>query len=154
MIELVQTVEPELVKRLVELEIDAFGPGGMNEWHLVPLIRHGRVYISRQNQEIVGLIQYMLDWNSPQKAYMVGVSVDKEWRSHGIGTKLLKESFSRLSQENIQEVELTVDPKNVAAVTVYEKKLGFIIEELRENEYGEGENRLVMKLSLINCIGQ
>ncbi len=154
MIELVQTVEPELVKRLVELEIDAFGLGGMNEWHLVPLIRHGRIYISRQNDEIVGLIQYMLDWSSPQKAYMVGVSVDKEWRGHGIGTKLLKESFSMLSQENIQEIELTVDPKNVAAVTVYEKKLGFIIQELRENEYGEGENRLVMKLSLTNCIGQ
>lgn len=154
MIELVQTVEPKLVKRLVELEIDAFGLGGMNEWQLVPLIRHGRVYISRQNHEIIGLIQYMLDWSSPKKAYMVGVSVDKEWRSHGIGTKLLKESFSMLSQENIQEIELTVDPKNVAAVTVYEKKLGFITQELREDEYGEGENRLVMKLSLTNCIGQ
>lgn len=154
MIELVQTVEPKLVKRLVELEIDAFGLGGMNEWQLVPLIRHGRVYISRQNHEIIGLIQYMLDWSSPKKAYMVGVSVDKEWRSHGIGTKLLKESFSMLSQENIQEIELTVDPKNVAAVTVYEKKLGFITQELREDEYSEGENRLVMKLSLTNCIGQ
>lgn len=154
MIELVQTVEPELVKRLVELEIDAFGPGGMNEWHLVPLIRHGRVYVIRQNHEIVGLIQYMLDWNSPQKAYMVGVSVGKEWRGHGIGTKLLKESFSKLYQENIQEIELTVDPKNVAAVTIYEKKLGFVIQELRENEYGEGENRLVMKLLLTNFISQ
>ena len=59
-----------------------------------------------------------------------------------------------LSQENIQEIELTVDPKNVAAVTVYEKKLGFITQELREDEYSEGENRLVMKLSLTNCIGQ
>ena len=145
MIELVQAVESTLIKRLVELELDAFGHGGMNEWHLVPFIRHGRVYIIRKEQSIVGLIQYMLDWNSPEKAYMVGVSVDKEWRGRGVGTELLQESFSRLLHENIKEVELTVDSKNMAAVTVYEKKLGFTIIERRENEYGEGENRLVMR---------
>lgn len=153
MIELVQTVEPHLVKRLVELETSAFGHGGMNEWHLVPLIRHGRVFVIRRKQEIVGLIQYMLDWEHPQKAYMVGVSTDKEWRGQGIGTKLLKESFSRLYQEHIEEIELTVDPDNVAAVTVYEKKLGFEVVELRKNEYGQGENRLVMKLLLANFRG-
>lgn len=148
MIELVQKVEPELLKRLVAMESDAFGQGGMNEWHLVPLIRHGRVFIVRRNQEVVGLIQYMLDWSSPQKAYMVGVSIDKEWRGRGVGTELLKESFTRLQQENIKEIELTVDPANIPAVAIYEKKLGFVTTELRDNEYGEGEDRLVMKLIL------
>lgn len=152
MIEWVQTVEPELVKRLVALEEAAFGHGGMNEWHLVPLIRHGRVYITRKNQEIVGLIQYMLDWNCPQKAYMVGVSIDAKWRGRGVGTELLKESFIWLQQDNIREVELTVDPQNISAVTLYEKKLGFVITELRDNEYGEGENRLVMKHILSNVV--
>lgn len=150
MIEWVQKVEPELMKRLVAMEMDAFGDGGMNEWHLVPLIRHGRVYIIRKNQEVVGLIQYMLDWNCPQKAYMVGVSIDKNTRGQGIGTELLKESFMRLQQENINEIELTVDPQNISAVAVYEKKLGFVTTELRDNEYGEGESRLVMKLTLRN----
>ena len=148
MIELVQKVEPEVLKRLVAMESDAFGQGGMNEWQLVPLIRHGRVFIVRRNQEVVGLIQYMLDWSSPQKAYMVGVSIDKEWRGRGVGTELLKESFTRLQQENIKEIELTVDPANIPAVAIYEKKLGFVTTELRDNEYGEGEDRLVMKLIL------
>jgi ribosomal-protein-alanine N-acetyltransferase len=152
MIEWVQNVEPELVKRLVMLEEAAFGHGGMNEWHLVPLIRHGRVYIVRKNQEIVGLIQYMLDWNCPQNAYMVGVSIDKEWRGRGVGTELLKGSFVRLQQDNIKEIELTVDPQNTSAVTLYEKKLGFVATELRDNEYGEGESRLVMKLILSNVV--
>jgi ribosomal-protein-alanine N-acetyltransferase len=152
MIELVQNVEVELVKRLVKLETEAFGCGGMNEWHLVPLIRHGRVYISRREQEVIGLIQYMLDWNYPYKAYMVGVSIDKKWRGRGVGTELLKESFIRLHQDNIEEIELTVDPQNTPAVTMYEKKLGFVTTELRDNEYGEGESRLVMKLTLSNVI--
>ncbi|MCC5465626.1 GNAT family N-acetyltransferase [Pelosinus baikalensis] len=148
MIELVQNVEPALINRLVELEISAFGDGGLNKWHLVPFIRHGRVFIIRKDREIVGLIQYMLDWGRPQKAYMVGVSTDKNCRGQGLGTRLLQESFKSLHQENITEIELTVDPNNVAAVAIYEKKLGFQIIERRENEYGTGENRLVMKLTL------
>lgn len=50
--EWVKTVDPALIQRLVELEREAFGVGGLNEWHLVPFIRHGRVYIVRKNQEI------------------------------------------------------------------------------------------------------
>ncbi|HEY3424885.1 MAG TPA: GNAT family N-acetyltransferase [Negativicutes bacterium] len=148
MVELVQKIEPELIERLVQLEAEAFGQGGMNAWQLVPLIRHGRVYVVRKNQEIIGAVQYMLDWDSPQKAYMVGISIAKESRGQGAGTKLLQASFAALVKDNIKEVELTVDPNNVVAVKVYECKLGFVAGNFRHNEYGAGEDRLVMKLSL------
>lgn len=29
----------------------------------------------RRNQEVVGLVQYMLDWDNSRKAYMMGVSI-------------------------------------------------------------------------------
>ena len=148
MIELVRTMEPEIIARLVQIETEAFGPGGLNVWHLEPLIRHGRVYVYRLDNEIVGLVHYMLDWDRPQKAYMVGVSISKESRGRGIGAELLKESFEALSKENIEEVELTVDPDNVAAVKLYESKLGFLVTDFKHDEYGEGEGRLVMKLIL------
>ncbi len=153
MIELVQDIEPALINRLVELEISAFGEGGLNKWHLIPFIRHGRVFIIRKDREIVGLIQYMLDWGCPQKAYMVGVSTDKNSRGQGLGTRLLQESFKRLHQENMKEIELTVDPNNVAAVAIYEK-LGFEIIERRANEYGTGENRLIMKLTIADFMNK
>lgn len=148
MIELVQTADPDLIERLVNLEINSFGEGGLNKWHLIPLIRHGRVFIIREDREIAGLVEYMLDWEDPRKAYMVGVSTDKRWRGQGIGTRILKESFAWLQGEGIKEIELTVAPNNIAAVTIYEKKLGFQIVELRTDEFGQGENRLIMKLSL------
>jgi len=148
MIELVRTMEPELITRLVEIETEAFGSGGLTVWNLEPLIRHGRVYIYRVDNEIVGLVHYMLDWDCPQKAYMVGVSISKASRGQGIGAKLLIESFEALSKDTIKEVELTVDPANVAAVKLYEGKLGFLITDFKHDEYGEGEGRLVMKLQL------
>ncbi|MDF2569232.1 MAG: mshD [Sporomusa sp.] len=150
MIELVNTFNQKLVQRLVQLEADAFGSGGMNEWHLVPLIRHGHVYITRKNEEIIGSVQYFLDWGTPKKAYMMGVSIAKDHRGMGLGTQFIKETFTDLIREGIEEVELTVDPDNLAAIRVYETKLDFEVTDFRRNEYGEGEDRLVMKTSLIN----
>ncbi|SMD07864.1 GNAT family N-acetyltransferase [Sporomusa malonica] len=148
MVELVTTFNKELVQRLVALEADAFGIGGMNEWHLVPLIRHGHVYIIRKNEDIVGAVQYFLDWDRPKKAYMMGVSIAKEHRGMGIGTKFIQDTFEALAQEGIEEVELTVDPENLTAIKIYENKLGFVVTDFRKNEYGEGEDRLVMKTAL------
>ncbi len=154
MIELVQTMDPEIIARLVQIETEAFGVGGLTVWNLEPLIRHGRVYVYRLGNEIVGLVHYMLDWDHPQKAYMVGVSISENSRGQGIGAKLLIESFEALSKEAIEEVELTVDPNNLAAVTLYESKLGFLVTDFKHNEYGEGEGRLVMKLSLANFLNK
>jgi len=148
MIELVRKIETKLVERLVYLDKEAFGEGAMNAWHLVPLIRHGRVYVVKKDLEIIGSIQYLLDWNNPQKAYMFGVSIAKDSRGLGIGTELLTKSLQALFRENIAEVELTVDPDNARAVKIYESKLGFKITDSRKNEYGEGEDRLIMILSL------
>jgi len=148
MIELVRTLQPELVTRLVQLDKEAFDEGGMNEWHLVPMIRHGRVYIYKRNKKVIGSIQYLLDWENPSKAYMYGVSIAQEFRGQGIGSELLIETLKTLFRENIKEVELTVDPNNARAVKIYESKLGFKVTDTRQNEYGEGENRLVMILSV------
>lgn len=146
-IELVQGVDLVLLRRLVKLEADTFGTGGLNEWHLVPLIRHGRVYIAKENQTAVGLIQYMRDWNRPHRAYLSGVSIAREARGRGLGTKLIRASLQALGPDDIKEVELTVAPDNKAAIRVYEK-LGFATKGLRIDEYGAGENRLVMVLLL------
>lgn len=151
-IELLESVDLSLITQLVKLEQEAFGIGGMNEWHLVPFIRHGRVYVARENGEVVGLIQYMRDWDNPKKAYLMGVSIVREFRGQGFGTMLIRASIKELQQENIEEVELTVDPQNNAAIKIYAGKLGFIGKDTRLDEYGTGENRLVMVLSLINFI--
>ncbi len=147
-IELVKTVELPLIQRMVQLESEAFSHGGLNEWHLVPFIRHGRVYAALKNQEIVGLVQYMLDWDNPRKAYMMGVSIAKEVRGRGLGTEFIERSLQMLAGENIEEVELTVDPANIVAIRVYEGKLGFVAKGIRTNEYGKGEDRIVMILTI------
>ncbi|WP_094605866.1 Mycothiol acetyltransferase [Sporomusa silvacetica DSM 10669] len=147
MVELIIEAEPKLMERLVELEQEAFGYGGMNEWHLVPIIRHGKVFVSKDNDVVVGAVQYMRDWDNPELAYMISVSVAGEARGKGIGTELLAKSIEILFDDKIIKVELTVEADNVAAVKVYKEKLGFEVTEFRKNEYGPGQDRLVMVLT-------
>lgn len=147
MAELITAIDQKLLERLVELEQEAFGCGGMNEWHLVPLIRHGGIFVSKNNDIVVGAVQYMRDWNKPELAYLVGISVAAEARGKGIGTKLLAESIQNLFEDKFAEVELTVAADNAAAVKVYKEKLGFEVTEFRQNEYGQGQDRLVMVLT-------
>ena len=61
---------------------------------------------------------------------------------------MLKETLQILSEENIISVELTVDPQNKAAISVYDRKLGFVIVGQLADEYGKGINRIVMKKTL------
>ena len=82
-VELLENVDLTMLQRLVQLETEAFANGGLNEWHLVPFIRHGRVFVASEQQAAVGLIQYMRDWDNPRKAYLMGVSIAKEKHKDG-----------------------------------------------------------------------
>lgn len=148
LVELMKTAELPMVTQLVQLEQEAFGVGGMNEWHLVPLIRYGRVFVAKENGAVIGSIQYMREWDRPTRAYLVGVSIAEKFRGKGFGTKLIGVTLQELRKENITEIELTVDPENRAAINIYSDKFGFVEVSTNLNEYGEGENRLVMVLTL------
>ena len=145
------TVSPdqkEIIGQIVKLETEAFGDGGLNEWNLVPLIRHGRVFCLIEDGLVLGCIQYMMDWNDHTKAYAVGISIAGLKRGKGYGTLLFDESMDMLVNEGIRTVELTVDPQNTAAVAVYGRKLGFETIGLRSDEYGKGIDRITMEKKL------
>lgn len=149
-IELVRQVQPALRQKLVEMERDAFGEGGLNIWQLMPFIRHGRVFVARESGVLTGVLQYMLDWDNPLTAYLVGVSVVREARGKGLGTEFIRKTLQVLADEGLSAVELTVHPENAAAIRVYEHKLGFVPAGMRTDEYGPGEHRLVLRVSLVS----
>ncbi|HWP95483.1 MAG TPA: GNAT family N-acetyltransferase [Syntrophomonadaceae bacterium] len=147
MVELIRTPEPKLIQRLVELESLAFKTGGWNEWTFVPIIRHGLVFCFRLKGEVIGVAEYMRDWEQPSLAYLFGISIEEDHRGQNLGTILLRDSMEELKRQGISNVELTVSPENHPAIAVY-RKLGFEIIEYRKNEYGDGEDRLAMSLAL------
>jgi ribosomal-protein-alanine N-acetyltransferase len=152
---MIKTVFPDqknIISQIMKLEAEAFSEAGLNEWNLVPLIRHGRVFYIEENDLVIGCAQYMLDWNDHSRAYLVGISIAGNLQGKGYGTELLHTSIDILSEEGIKTVELTVDPKNDAAIAVYRRKLGFEITEQRSDEYGKGIHRIVMEKKIFSGV--
>ncbi|SDC74157.1 MULTISPECIES: GNAT family N-acetyltransferase [unclassified Candidatus Frackibacter] len=147
-IEILQQYNQELLDKLVALEKEAFGSGGLNKWHLVPFINHGKVFVLYNDDEPIGLMEVMLDFDNRQLAYLFGLSIKTEYKNQGLGSKLFDYVLQWLQKAGFKEVELTVDPNNEGAYHIYKDKFGFKKEEYRDEEYGRNEPRLVMKLNL------
>jgi ribosomal protein S18 acetylase RimI-like enzyme len=76
----------------------------------------------------------------------LGVAPDRQGR--GLGRRLMLEVLRQMRQDGVHEVRLSVEPTNLAAVSLY-RSLGFTPEQgLRRDYLGPGEDRLIMSLSL------
>ena len=140
--------DAQIIEKLKAIEKQAFGEAGLDEWNLVPFIRHGKVIALWCDNKLVGGAQYIRDWDEPSRAYLVGIAVDGSCRGQGLGTRFLGESLALLAAEGIKCVELTVDAQNHGAVKVYGEKLGFVTIGTRKDEYGAGVDRVVMEKRL------
>ncbi len=143
------TTDARILSQLLEIEQDAYGEEGMNKWDVVPFIRYGRVFGLMEGRNAVkGAAYFMRDWEAPDRAYLVNVALRRDLRGREVGTFLLKESFLQLRKEGVKRVELTVDPSNTYAISVYREQMGFYENGRRRNEYGDGEDRLIMDTDL------
>ncbi|NLY30923.1 MAG: GNAT family N-acetyltransferase [Firmicutes bacterium] len=149
-VEEIDELHAELLEALVAIEQEAFGKGGMNEWFLPPFVRYGRVYVLwvEGDQRPAGVAECMISWRQPQCAYLFGISIGKEWRGQGLGTRFLQGIIGRLREQGFQALELTVSPDNAAALKLYQGRLGFRTIASCKEEYGPGEDRLLLRLDL------
>lgn len=143
------TTDSRFLSQLLEIEKDAYGEEGMNKWDVVPFIRYGRVFgLLEGRNSVMGAVYFMRDWEAPDRAYLVNVALRRDLRGREVGTFLLRESFLLLRREGVKRVELTVDPSNQYAISVYREQMGFYENGRRRNEYGDGEDRLIMDTDL------
>lgn len=147
---LVQDFDLKLLRRMVNFGLDIFGELGMDEWGLVPQIRHGNVYIIKEEgkKEIIGLAILMRDWEDFYKAYLFDYAIAEEFRGHGFGYEFLKIIIENLAEQGFDELSLTVDVENKPAIRLYQDKIGFEPVLLKFDEYGKGHDRYVMELDI------
>ena len=90
----------------------------------------------------------MKSWDNPKLAYLVEMAIEKENHGQGYGSILLSNSLLLLSENGTSSVVLHVDPSNLSALHIYYDKFDFEFIEYRENEYGQGHDRVFMKLDI------
>jgi ribosomal-protein-alanine N-acetyltransferase len=69
---LVQDYDLRFLKQLTTFGQDVFGDLGMDEWGLVPQIRHGNVFVLKEEdkRKIIGFAILMRDREDTDKAYL------------------------------------------------------------------------------------
>lgn len=134
------------LEQIMDIEKQAFGKGALSEYVIVPMMRYGKVYAAvDEEDDPIACAYFMRDMNDIGTAYLMSVAVLPVFRGKDVGTELLKYSLGHLQRFGITHIRLTVDPANFTALSVYREKLGFSVIENSKDEYGEGEDRLVMQ---------
>ncbi|SNR97038.1 ribosomal-protein-alanine N-acetyltransferase [Anaerovirgula multivorans] len=147
---LVQDFNLEILRRMVDFGQKIFGEAGMDEWGLVPQIRHGNVFVLKEDihSKIVGMAILMRDWEDEKKCYLFDYAIQEELQGKGLGYHFLKVICLNLKEQGFDIMGLTVDIHNKPAIRLYKDKMGFVVEEMNKHEYGEGEHRYIMNLDL------
>lgn len=147
---LVQDYNLKLLNRIVAFGHDIFGELAMDEWGLVPQIRHGNVFILKEEnkQRLIGFAILMREWENVDTAYLFDYAILEEFHGQGLGYHFLIIICRNLIEQGFKRVTLTVDINNPPAIRLYKDKLGFEIVEQRQDEYGKGHDRYIMELDL------
>ena len=145
-VRLIKTPEPEVIAAVATLEAQAFGRGGLNEWHLPVIARYGRLYVLESGTRILAAASLIKGW-TVRGAYLIDLVVERELRGQGCGRLLMEQVVDRLKKEDISFLELTVAKDNISAINLYHL-LGFEKTDTRLNEYGPGHDRLAMSVKI------
>ncbi len=145
---LVQDFNLRLLRSIVDFGLDIFGDLGMDEWALVPQIRHGNVLLLREEDKhrILGLAILMRDWEDADKCYLFDFAIAEELQGQGLGTHFLMAIIRSVEEQGFKRMSLTVDTENKPAVRLYRDKIGFEVDALSRDEYGKGHHRFMMEL--------
>lgn len=97
------------------------------------------------------VVGYALTIGEGKRAWLISLAVSPERRGYGYGLGLLRRSVELCRERSdVDEVLLTVDPKNRAAYTLF-RNFGFTLHEHDERYFGDDEPRdvLIYKLHRI-----
>lgn len=102
--------------------------------------KRNRIFVAMLENELVGFIVAENDIDEINISHVV---VDKAYRNHGIGSKLIEfvEQYAKNIQINVVSLEVSVN--NFTAKTLYEK-LGYTSRRVRKNYYKDGSDAIEM----------
>ena len=136
----------EIMQKIIELEESAFeGAGNVDLWIIKALIRYGMVFIVKEGDKIVCIVEYMQIFNK-KSLFLYGISTLKEYRHKGYANFILNETEKILKDLGYTEIELTVAPENQIAIDLY-KKHGYKQESFLKDEYGTGVDRFMRMIN-------
>lgn len=138
---------PATLAEVIEIEKEAFGPGALDWWFMPVMIRYGRVFLLELDGQTIGLAHLLKEWSHSRTAFMTGLSVKSGFQGRGYGSYFLGGILEQLTEDGVSKVKLTVLKGNQHACRLY-AGAGFKVIGVLDDEYGPGEDRVLMEKDL------
>lgn len=138
----------DLVEQLIQIESSSYDNGGMDVFELIAMLRHARVYVAVEYDEILGAVYFMRNFDNPDKAFLHSINIIDPQSYPNLGTSLLNIAFTDMRTFGVKLVEVNVDPGNYRALKVYREQLGFVASDSIQSEILNGEEILMLQKEL------
>ncbi len=140
--------DPSLIEKVIEIDLTTFSEPTWSHYTAGLMLRHGRTFLLKEGELIIGTCQTIRSWERPGEAALFAMAIRPGYRNRGLGTFFLRRVLDMLRASGLRSVVLEVDPSNRPAIKVYTEKFGFHrVCDLRD-EYGRGHHRVQMRLTL------
>lgn len=141
-IQVIDHPDPTIVKKILEIDRETWGIGGINEWVISPFILHGLVIFCYIDDIPAGLSILFKDYKEIDKIFMFDFIILHNFQKKGIGKRFFKEILLILQQNKIRTLSLTVSPKNQPAIRIYRDFGNMVLTGTYTDLYGPGEDRV------------
>ena len=138
----------DLIKTLIEIDLQTFSESTFSQFTAAALLRHGRVYVLRADGSIIGTCVCMRSWDRPNEAMILSMGIRPGWRGRGLGQRFVAGVLSRLRQRGLRTASLMVGSDNRRAIRLYQD-VGFEVVEEGPTDHRTGESLWMMRMKLV-----
>jgi ribosomal protein S18 acetylase RimI-like enzyme len=140
-------VTPELVRTLIEIDLQTFAESTYSPYTAAAFLKCGRVYLLRADETVIGTCVCMRAWDRPNEAMILSMGIRPGWRGRGLGQRFVQHVLDKLRNRGLRSCVLLVGQDNRRAVKVYQD-VGFRVVEQREVEPQHHDVLLLMRVIL------
>ena len=134
----------EKAQLLFEMDVNSFTKDfdypARNVEDTISYLTGSEIYLAYEGDEMIGSFSFIEKNNEVEIKQLL---VLPQYQGKGYGEKLTAELLNLVKGK---KVWLVAHPKNTPAIITY-LKAGFVINEWKENYYGDGQPRLLFRLS-------
>ena len=138
----------DLVEQLLKIDAATYADGALEIFDLVALLRHGRVYVAVEYDEVLGSVYFLRNFDDPDCAFLYSINIVDPEATPNLATSLLNIAFADMKSSGIKSVEVNVDPTNYRALKIYRESLGFVASESMQSDLLGGDEILMLQKDL------
>jgi len=146
-VEEIDGYRPDLVRTLVDIDLQTFSESTFSHYTAAALLQNGRVFLLTADGRTIGTCVCLRTWDRPNEVSLLSMGIRPGWRGRGLGQRFVRGVLSKLQARGLRAVTLMVSCDNRRALTLYEE-VGFESTETTITDPRTGEDFLVMRAQL------